>query len=74
MKVVFDMQKIGNQIQHYRSINNISIIELSKKIDISKDILNKYESGKRVPSIYDLIKICNFYSIKPEDIIIYEIK
>lgn len=42
--------KIGDRIRYLRQQNNLTQLELAKKLNIGNSTLSQYESGARVPS------------------------
>ncbi len=69
-KVVLNKKEIGSVIKEYRLKNNISINEFASEISIKnpKQIL-KWENGLVIPSLDNIIKICNLFSIKVDELI-----
>ena len=53
------MNKFKDRLNKVLKENKMSQVELSKKIGMSKTIVNNYCSGKREPSLDALILICN---------------
>ena len=71
MKVVFDMQKIGDNINNIRIANKISIKEFSIRTKISVSSLYRYKKGASVPNLKSIIKICNCLNVPIDHIISY---
>ena len=69
-KVVLNKKEIGSVIKEYRLKNNISINEFASEISIKnpKQIL-KWENGLVIPSLDNIIQICNLFSIKVDELI-----
>ena len=74
MKVLFNNSETSLRIKGLRLHSKLSIDDLSVKIGISKSLLYKYERGLNIPSISNVIKICNFYNVKVDDLIIYKVQ
>ncbi|CZR81385.1 hypothetical protein CDFC105_53004 [Clostridioides difficile] len=53
----YSAKLIGNNISKFRNINNISIKELSEKINCSENEIINYENGTKMPRIEILKKI-----------------
>lgn len=51
--------RIGHRIRRIREARNISITELANRIDVSADMLQKYENGQRKPRAERLKKIAS---------------
>ena len=54
------------RIKEERLKANLSQIELSFAAGLSQNQINCIESGRNIPNLYTLIKICNALKIKPE--------
>lgn len=53
----YSAKLIGNNISKFRNINNISLKELSEKINCSENEIINYENGTKMPRIEILKKI-----------------
>ena len=42
-------ERIGKRIKKIRLYRNMTIIDLSKKVKVSSDLMRKYEKGQRTP-------------------------
>ena len=73
MRVKINNEEIGNNIRLLREKNNKSIDELSLMAGIVKTNLINYESGKKQISIKDAVLLCNYFNIKVDDLISYQI-
>lgn len=54
------------RIKEERLKANLSQIELSFAAGLSQNQINCIESGRNIPNLYTLIKICDALKIKPE--------
>lgn len=54
--------RVGHRIRKIREARNMTLTELARKIDISADMLQKYENGKRKPKTERLKDIA--YALK----------
>lgn len=57
-------EKIGENIEHYRTSNDVSIYELSKRTNLSWQTLSNYEKGKASMKIPTLEQIATALDIK----------
>ena len=73
MRVIIDNKKIGENIKNLRLENNMNLDELSSVTDIAKNILINYELGKKQLNIKNLIIVCNYFKIKIDDLVSYQI-
>lgn len=62
----------GALLRYYREKEKLTIKELSKKIHVSKNIIEKWENDELEPRSKDIEIICKLYSITKEDLIIEE--
>ena len=65
-----DSYDIGQNIRRIRKAKNITQGELATKINVSRQNLSQYETGKRIPKISTLQKIadglqCSIYNLDP---------
>ena len=54
------------RLREERQKANMSQIELSFAAGLSQNQVNCIESGRNIPNLYTLIKICNALKIRPE--------
>lgn len=73
MRVIIDNKKIGENIKNLRIENNMNLDELSSVTGIEKSILINYELGKKQLNIKNLIIVCNYFRIKIDDLVSYQI-
>ncbi len=57
---------ISKKIASLRKEKKLSIEELSKKLNIESDVINKWEKGDLNPEISDLIKLSEFFDISTD--------
>ena len=58
------------RIKQERQKANMSQIELSFAAGLSQNQINCIESGRNIPNLYTLIKICDALKIRPESLFI----
>lgn len=73
MKVIINNKEIGNNIKELRENRNMTIDSLSLLAGIAKNKLINYESGNKQITVDDLILICNYFNIKIDSLISYQI-
>ncbi len=73
MRVIIDNKKIGENIKNLRLENNMNLDELSSVTGIAKNNLINYELGKKQLNIKNLIIVCNYFKIKIDDLVSYQI-
>lgn len=60
------IKEIGLRISKLRIERNLSQKELGDYIGVSRDIINFYETGKRVPKTETLIHLSNFFNVSTD--------
>lgn len=64
-----DKIKLGSQIKYFREINDTSQADLAKYIGVDRTTLSHYESGFRVPNIFVLCKIADYFDISIDELV-----
>ena len=63
------MSSLGSNIKFLRERHNISPLAMSKKLQISLQDYNAWESGLSLPTITNVMDICAVYGLKnPTDL------
>lgn len=60
---------LGERVRFYRKANNISQIELAKKLGVAPRYIGNIEQGNRKPSLDMLLKICDYFSVELSDLL-----
>ena len=60
---------LGNKIKKYREKNNITQKEIARILEVESGTISKYESGKIEPSVKTVIKLCEIFNIKIDDLL-----
>lgn len=62
-------KKIGAKINFYRKNNQLTLLELGKKVELSEGMVSRYESGEiKTVGIDTLIKFSNALNCSPTDL------
>ncbi len=69
MKMADFMMNYGEALKYQREKLGISQLELSKRIGISHQNINRWESGDVLPSIDFCVKLADFYGITVDELI-----
>lgn len=64
--------KIGTKIKNLREKSKISIFSFSETLKVSSNSVINWEKGNNLPSLDNVVKICNNLKISIEDLILYE--
>lgn len=62
-------QIIGNNISNLRKREKLTQLELATKLNYSDKAVSKWEHGDALPSVEDLISICNFFHITLDQLV-----
>ena len=62
------LEFVLSRIKEERIKANLSQIELSFAAGLSQNQINCIETGRNIPNLYTLIKICDALNIKPESL------
>lgn len=52
------MNKFAERLRLVLKVNNMTQVELAKKINMSQGVVNNYCTGKREPTLDGLVLIC----------------
>lgn len=63
-----NVQLVDN-LRRLRDEHNYTQLQLSKKLNISRQAYSNYETGKRIPDIETLLRLTDIYGISLEDLI-----
>ena len=63
------MESIGKNLKELRTKEGLSLRELGEKLDISYNTIASYERNIIVPTITNVIKICNYFNVPCEYLI-----
>ena len=61
--------KVGSQISIFRNAQNISISTFASLINVSSSSLHNWEKGKNLPTLENVVKICNMLNIRISDLV-----
>lgn len=60
---------LGKEIYDLRSNNSITLEDLSKEMHVNKTVVSKWEVGKRVPNLAQIIKMAEYFNVPYNDIV-----
>ena len=63
-----ELNFVLKRLKEERIKANMSQIELSFAAGLSQNQVNYIESGRNIPNLYTIIKICNALNIRPESL------
>lgn len=63
------MEKIGDIIRNHRTAQGLTQEELGNKVFVSKQAVSKWETGKTLPDIEMVRKLCNILQIEKDEIL-----
>ena len=66
---MMDNNTIGRNLRRLRKTNRLTQAQLAKKLNITRQTLSNYETGKRLPDIYGLITVADIFGVSVDEII-----
>lgn len=60
---------IGNNIKKLRKESGITQEQIASKLCIGRQALSNYETGKRIPDIYELIVLADLFEVSLDTIV-----
>lgn len=63
-------KEFGNRLRNLRKYKKITQEKLAEMADVDIRQIARLEAGKSLPSISTLLKICNVFSITPNDLLL----
>lgn len=67
-----NMQATGRRIREIRKARNFTLEELSEFLGISPQAISKWQRGDALPSIDNLMILCDIFETHVEDLIVRE--
>ena len=61
--------KIGDNIRALRKKNGLLQKDLAHQLNITRQALSNYEVGKRIPDIFELIRMAEIFKVSVDEII-----
>ena len=68
----YGIAALGPRLKQVRLDHGYKQYVVAQKLNLSKGSLCHFERGQRHPSLETLIKLCNFYDLSPEELLIKE--
>ena len=59
----FDIEKFSTKLKQLRKSNNLTLVDLSLKINVKFQTISKWEQSKSLPTIPQFINLANYYNI-----------
>lgn len=60
---------ISKSLKLIREGENITQSQLAKETGIKQQSISRWERGERLPNIFDLVKLANYYKISIDELI-----
>lgn len=67
-KLIFSFPQVKNRLQEFRKARNLSQSELAQALEISRQAVSGFESGKFTPSLEMAFKIAQLLEVTVEEI------
>lgn len=61
--------KIGSNIRALRKKNYLTHEQLAETLNMTRQTLSNYELGKRIPDIYELIRIADLFHVSLDEMV-----
>lgn len=61
--------KIGSNIRALRKKNYLPQEQLAETLNMTRQTLSNYELGKRIPDIYELIRIADLFHVSLDEMV-----
>jgi len=58
-----------DKLKQVRAATGMSQLEAAEKMNWKHSTLSEYETGRRQPTVRNLIKLCRIYGCEPNDLI-----
>lgn len=72
-KVTFYYDLMGEKLYSLRVNQNLSLSDAAKGLGFSPLFLQQVEKGQQTIALDEVIRLCNFYQIKIDDLLSYKI-
>jgi transcriptional regulator with XRE-family HTH domain len=69
-----DSKVFGRQIRNIRKKQGVSPEQLAEVLDVNAGTIGQIESGRRLTTIGNLVKMCNYFKISPEYFLLLELE
>lgn len=66
---IFSYEALGKKLRYNRRHGDITMQQISKVLGISYQQYQKFENGSNRISIEQLLKLCEFYNVKIEEML-----
>ena len=73
VRIVYNnrMDKFIENLKELRESRNMSQAALAEKLGISHTTVARWESGKISPTVKNLIAVCEYFKVSPNDLLDY---
>lgn len=65
---------LTSNLKHLRKVNNITQLDLAKKLNVSQAAVGNYESGYRVPESITLLQISRIFNITVDSLLFDDLR
>lgn len=64
----------GGRLKEVREIKDLTQIEASQKLGVTKQQWSQWEIGKQVPTVNTLVRICNTFDCPPRIFFVHSVE
>jgi transcriptional regulator with XRE-family HTH domain len=69
-----DGKAFGKQLRNIHEQRGVTPKQLAEVLDVNVGTISQIETGRRLTTITNLVKICNYLKISPEFLLLLELK
>lgn len=70
--IKLSQNKIGKKIKNIRVEREMSLNSFALILNVSLNTVIKWEKAKNLPSLMNLVKLCNTFDIKIDEFVLFE--
>lgn len=63
------MNNIGARIRYYRTLHNLTQVELGEKLGLSHAAISHFETGRTLPNLFDIKRLSKIFSIPAQELL-----
>ena len=60
------MEIISNKLRELRIVNDLTLIQLEKKLNIPRATISRYENGMTIPTAENILKYAQYFDVSTD--------
>lgn len=60
---------IGEKIAHYRTMMNMTQVQVAKALGITRSAINSWEMGQSTPQLKHVVALCNVFGVSIDTLV-----